>query len=79
MANEAIKFYQKQFSQEEEATNFSLLDRIPELIAIEQNDSQCNYAYLDEVKRVVLNINRTSASGPDGLTGSFYQTCWEIV
>lgn len=33
----------------------------------------------DEVKRAILNLNGDSALGPNGFTGRFYQSCWEIV
>ena len=32
-----------------------------------------------EVKKVVFGINADSASGPDGLSSLFFQTCWDIV
>lgn len=28
---------------------------------------------------VVFSLNSESACGPDGLSGRFYQTCWDIV
>jgi len=34
---------------------------------------------LEEVKEVVFSLDGTSSSGPDGLTGDFFQTCWRIV
>nr|XP_016450378.1 PREDICTED: uncharacterized protein LOC107775192 [Nicotiana tabacum] len=33
----------------------------------------------EEVKRAVMGLNGDSAGGPDGFTGAFYQTCWEII
>lgn len=32
ISREAIQFYQKEFTREEEATDFSFLDHVPELI-----------------------------------------------
>ncbi|WMV38268.1 hypothetical protein MTR67_031653 [Solanum verrucosum] len=45
----------------------------------EENESPCRQPVIDEVKSAVFNLNGDSASGPDGLTGRFYQTCWHIV
>nr|XP_016514569.1 PREDICTED: uncharacterized protein LOC107831319 [Nicotiana tabacum] len=33
----------------------------------------------EEVKRAIMGLNGDSAGGPDGFTGAFYQTCWEII
>lgn len=33
----------------------------------------------DQVKKVVFDLNRGSACGPDGFSGLFFQCCWEIV
>ncbi|XP_047264042.1 uncharacterized protein LOC124896540 [Capsicum annuum] len=33
----------------------------------------------EELKKAVFSLNGDSACGPDGLSGRFYQSCWEIV
>lgn len=33
----------------------------------------------EEVKRVVLNVNRDSACGLHGLSRRFFQECWDIT
>ncbi|WMV19415.1 hypothetical protein MTR67_012800 [Solanum verrucosum] len=33
----------------------------------------------EDVKKVVFRLNGDSSSGPDGLTGRFFQVCWDIV
>lgn len=35
--------------------------------------------YKDEIKQVVFKLNGNSSTGPDGLTGRFYQVCWNII
>ncbi|KAG5601718.1 hypothetical protein H5410_033088, partial [Solanum commersonii] len=76
---ESIDFYQKQFTQERDATDFPLPRHNPTLINAEENSILCRIPELEEVKNVVFKLNGDSASGPDGLTGRFYQSCWDIV
>jgi len=74
-----VEFYHNQFTQERDASSFSLLRHIPELITYEENSDLCKLPELDEVRKAIFNLNRDRASGPDGLTGRFYQSCWDIV
>lgn len=34
---------------------------------------------LDEVKRAVFHLDPRSAPGSDGFSGSFYQSCWNVI
>ncbi|XP_060183209.1 uncharacterized protein LOC132613179 [Lycium barbarum] len=79
LADEAISFYQKQFTQEPQQEEFSLLEHIQELVTEEDNVVFCSIASLEEVRQVVFELARDSVSGPDGLSGLFYQSCWHIV
>lgn len=79
IATEAINFYNAQFMQERDATAFPLLRHIPKLINEEDNASLCQLPTMEEVKNIVFSLNGDSASGPDGLTGRCYQSCWEVV
>lgn len=79
MATEAIRFYQNQFSQEEENFDFSILNHVPVLIYEDDNERLSISLDLEEVKNVVFNLKRESSYGPGGMLGIFYQVCWEIV
>uniref|UniRef100_A0A0V0IKA3 Putative ovule protein n=1 Tax=Solanum chacoense TaxID=4108 RepID=A0A0V0IKA3_SOLCH len=79
IAAEAVNFYHSQFLQERDATEFSLLGNIPEIISEADNAILCRQPTLEEIKRAVFNLNGVSTSGPDGLSGAFYQCCWDIV
>lgn len=52
-----------------------MLDCIPSLITIAQNEKLIRMPELEEVKRVIFLINRDSASGRDGFSEVFYQQC----
>ncbi|XP_060182343.1 uncharacterized protein LOC132612009 [Lycium barbarum] len=78
MANEAVEFYQKQFTQEEVSSSDDMLSFIPQLINQERNSVLCRMPTLEEVKKVVFNLNGDSASGPDGFSEIFYKACLNI-
>ncbi|XP_060194905.1 uncharacterized protein LOC132624092 [Lycium barbarum] len=45
----------------------------------EANVALCCIPSCEEVKQAIFNLSRTSASGPDGFPGKFYQSCWDVV
>lgn len=49
------------------------------MISEEENDALGASPDTEEVKKAVFRLNGDSASGLDGLTERFYQTCWDIV
>lgn len=75
IAAETVNVYHNQFSQERDATPLSLLRHIQKSIWDEDNAELCRQPNLNEVKRVVFELNGDNASGPDGLIGRFYQSC----
>nr|XP_016496749.1 PREDICTED: uncharacterized protein LOC107815646 [Nicotiana tabacum] len=58
IAEEAIKFYEEQLTENAEL--------------IKQPTKE-------EVKVAVLGLNGDSTGGPDGMTGKFYHSCWDII
>lgn len=75
IAEEAINFYQKQFIQERDSTDFSLLSHIPKMVTEEDDDLLGEIPGEAEVERAVFSLNKDSACGPDGLSGIFYRSC----
>lgn len=63
----------------EEPAEYSSFKHIPEMVSMEENEEICRNPTMEEVKRAVFALNGDSTSGPDGLSGYFYQKCWEIV
>ncbi|XP_055814563.1 uncharacterized protein LOC129884258 [Solanum dulcamara] len=76
---EAIKYYTAQFTKEEDPKDYEILNHLPRMIFEEDNVMFEAEPTEEEVKRVVFQLNSDSAGGPDGFTGVFYQTCWDII
>ncbi|XP_075108822.1 uncharacterized protein LOC142180675 [Nicotiana tabacum] len=79
IAAEAVKFYHEQFREDTIPTNFHIIDHIPSMVTMEQNEKLNNNPTREEIKHVVFGLNGDSTGGIDGFTGLFYQSCWEII
>lgn len=51
ISNEAVQFYQNQFTQARDSNNFELLKHIPTMVYPNQNRELCNNLTREEVKR----------------------------
>ncbi|XP_059289514.1 uncharacterized protein LOC132043044 [Lycium ferocissimum] len=79
IAEEAVGFFQAQFHETVVPTQFDILKHVPSMISNEQNEELVAAPTKEEVKQAVFGLNSTSAGGPDGFTGLFFQTCQDIV
>ncbi|MQM19084.1 hypothetical protein Taro_052086 [Colocasia esculenta] len=79
LAKAAANYFETLLQSSNNSVEESLLEVIPDVISLEQNSALCKYPDLEEVKRVVWALNGNSAPGPDGFTGSFFTSCWDIV
>ncbi|XP_070049105.1 uncharacterized protein [Nicotiana tomentosiformis] len=79
LAIAAVDFYQKQFTNEGDASEFSLLNNVPSMVSMDQNLEHSRLPTIEEVRVAVFELSGESASGPDGFTGLFYQTCWDVI
>lgn len=52
---------------------------IPTLITWENNEVLNSGPAEEEIKKVVFALDGNNASSPNGLTGHFYQLCWDII
>ncbi|KAH0698682.1 hypothetical protein KY284_012897 [Solanum tuberosum] len=75
----AINVFREQFTEINEPTDYTMLENIPNIISNQQNEDMERLPTKDEVKNVIFALNGDSASGPDGYSGQFFQSCWEIV
>ncbi|XP_075103681.1 uncharacterized protein LOC142178249 [Nicotiana tabacum] len=74
LATAAVDFYQKQFTNEGDASEFPLLNNVPSMVNMDQNLELRRLQTIEEVRAAVFEISGESASGPDRFTGLFYQT-----
>ncbi|XP_075095163.1 uncharacterized protein LOC142173465 [Nicotiana tabacum] len=74
-----MDFYKKQFTNEGDAFEFSLLNNVPSMVTMDQNLELRRFPTIEEVRTTIFELSGESASGPDGLTGLFYQTCWDVI
>lgn len=76
---EAVAFYEEQFREDIFHRDLSMLDCISSLVTEEQNARLTMLPTMEEVQQVIFAMNGDSASGPNGMSGIFYQCCWDIV
>ena len=76
-----IAFYQNLFRADASVqSNFQRIKYvIPSLVSDEENSSLIRCPSMDEIKDTVFRMDANSAPGPDGFTGLFYQTFWDVV
>ncbi|XP_060210656.1 uncharacterized protein LOC132637608 [Lycium barbarum] len=79
VAAEAVNFFHKQFTHEEVSEDSPILTNIPKLIIEEDNILLAEQPTMEEVQKVVFELNGDSSCGPDGFSGIFYQKCWEVI
>ncbi|WMV27386.1 hypothetical protein MTR67_020771 [Solanum verrucosum] len=79
IAKEAINFFESQFSKDDSHKDFSILNCLPCVINEEDNNIPDALPTMTELKEAVFSLSADSAPGPDGLTGTFYQKCWDII
>ncbi|XP_075107109.1 uncharacterized protein LOC142180086 [Nicotiana tabacum] len=73
LATAAVDFYQKQFTNEGDASEFPLLNNVPSMVTMDQNLELSRLPTIEEeVRAAVFELSGESASGPDGFTSLFY-------
>ncbi|KAH0650293.1 hypothetical protein KY284_030205 [Solanum tuberosum] len=70
---EAVSFFGEQFKEDNTHAGEEMLDIIPKIITVEQNNEMIRIPTTEEVKQVVFELNADSASGPDGFSDGFCQ------
>ncbi|XP_058752220.1 uncharacterized protein LOC131625373 [Vicia villosa] len=81
MAAHAVDYFSNLFCFAGTSTqDLSMVDEcIPNLVDSNMNNFLISIPSADEVKKVVFNLSKDSAPGPDGFGGVFYHTYWSII
>nr|XP_016513013.1 PREDICTED: uncharacterized protein LOC107830042 [Nicotiana tabacum] len=79
LAAEAVNFYQAQFHEDAIPTAFGIINHVPNMVTVEQNQDFMKQPTKYEVKKAMFRLNGVSARGPDGFTGKCFHCCWDII
>ncbi|XP_075099449.1 uncharacterized protein LOC142176224 [Nicotiana tabacum] len=79
MADDADRFFKEQLQEETTTMSFDILEHVPTLVDYAQNVELIKQPTKEEVIHAVFGLNGDSAGGPDGFTGCFFHTCWDII
>ncbi|XP_027082422.1 uncharacterized protein [Coffea arabica] len=75
-----VEYFAEALAQSDQVqVDQSWLDVIPSIVSEQENEALQQVPTEEEVKKVIFQMNGESSLGPDGFTGSFFTSCWEIV
>ncbi|XP_049368153.1 uncharacterized protein LOC125833035, partial [Solanum verrucosum] len=79
IAQASCDYYPQMFTGQYERIDESILQLIPSVVTHEHNKRMQVMPNIEELRQVVFAMNPSSAAGPDGIGGKFYQVCWNII
>ncbi|XP_055824355.1 uncharacterized protein LOC129892841 [Solanum dulcamara] len=79
IASAACAHFEKLFTAEEKQINEDVIKCIPRIVTDQQNELLHSIPTKEELKEVVFSMSPTSAAGPDGMSGKFFHSCWDII
>ncbi|PRQ42072.1 putative RNA-directed DNA polymerase [Rosa chinensis] len=80
IAAHTVAFYQNLYDIPSPSTNVEeVCSVIPSLVTDDENVVLSAIPTSEEIRSAVFSMDGSSAPGPDGFSGSFYQACWDIV
>ena len=77
LETEAMDFYSKLFTRQEDLDPRPVLNCVQEKVMEHMNESLMRPFTAEEVREALFMIGASKAPGPDGLTAGFYQYHWE--
>lgn len=78
IAQEAIQFYSQLFTAGDIGNNEPILSCIPHVISDQQNRDLLVLPSKDEVRQAIWALDQHGAPGPDGSSGIFFHSGWEV-
>ncbi|PRQ24992.1 putative RNA-directed DNA polymerase [Rosa chinensis] len=80
ISQQVVHHFEALFRRDSTITDTGLVNRtIPALVTEAENLSLTTRPTVEEIHEAVLNLDGSSAPGPDGFGGIFFQQCWEVV
>lgn len=77
LQTEAMDFYSKLFTRQEELDLGPVLNCVQERVTWQMNEVLMQPFSAEEVRKATFMMGANKAPGPDGLTAGFYQYHWE--
>ncbi|XP_031100850.1 uncharacterized protein LOC116004818 [Ipomoea triloba] len=77
--SEAVNFFTSLFTADESEDMHAILDCLPTILTTEDNIALLAPLTREEVKNAVWALDPDSTAGPDGFSGSFFRSCWDIL
>ncbi|KAL8492488.1 hypothetical protein ACS0TY_023893 [Phlomoides rotata] len=81
ISDSVVQFYTELFTAQDQVTyDDSVLGAfIHPLVDTTENDALITLPSMEEIRRVVFDMEPSSSPSPNGFNSSFYQTCWDII
>ncbi|KAH9741659.1 hypothetical protein KPL70_002710 [Citrus sinensis] len=80
ISDHIVAYYQNLYTSSGTSSDFAeICSVIPNIVSQEENTSLTAIPKANEIKATVFSMDSHSAPGPDGFSGSFYQSCWDII
>nr|XP_016513122.1 PREDICTED: uncharacterized protein LOC107830159 [Nicotiana tabacum] len=75
----AIKHFEDLFNLKQPVLDHRILQCITTCITDEDSESISCTPLEEEIKKAVFTMSASSCAGPDGFSGRFFHSCWDII
>ncbi|KAL9663610.1 hypothetical protein QQ045_019001 [Rhodiola kirilowii] len=75
----ASQYFNNLFGELSASGDIHLTDLVKKVISDDDNASLSVIPDLEEIQHNVFTMNSSSSPGPDGFTGNFFTSCWDII
>jgi hypothetical protein len=79
LESEAMAFYSRLFTRQEELDPGPILDQISAKVTPQMNDALMKPFAAEEVREALFMMGASKAPGPDVLSAGFYQFHWDLI